>query len=417
MTPTSNTLTRWHLPALIFLYILLIPYGESSLTIMLVFSLCAIYMLIKGNISIGADYRPWIVITLALTIPIGISLFTAVRFDKTLIVLVTFLLHALAGLYVIHQFRKQHHRELITVGIAAIVGLWTLSALPYQIRGLETSILQQWVGHITGNYGNFPNVGNVLAHLSPFYFEALYRLSKKLNNRWPWLLAIPLILSILMAGGRAGWIVLILVMAIFTIRLIAVRHFSKLAIALGLTATLIAVLASALTLPHVERRVAQSLLALDGGSEALNRAGSGRWQMWMGGLELADEKLMIGHGTHATGNLLDERNLVVRNDGYEHLYWLEVLLATGLAGLLLYLAAFSYLVFLLIRRTDWSGYSFSPMLAAICILFPLNVHWEFYSSRPASFMWMLLMLAYAFHLIEQDSSKTKEAKPKSAPTQ
>ena len=415
MTLISKTLTRWHLPALLFLYVLLIPYGESNLLIMLIFCLCAIYMLIKRNISIGSDYRAWIVITLALSIPIGIALFTAIRFDKTLIVIVTFLLHALAGLYVIHQLRKQHQGKLIIFGIAGIVGMWTITALPYQVRGIETSLLQQWVGHITGNYGNFPNIGNVLAHLSPFFFEAVYRLSKKLNNRWPWLLVVPLVLAVIMANGRSAWIVLFLVMIFFTLRVVLINHVSKTAVISGLVLLAVSIATVSVTVPQVERRVSQSLIALDGSFEALDQAGSGRWQIWMGGLELAPERLIAGHGTHATGNLLYERGLTVRDSGYEHLYWLEVLLATGLLGLLLYLAVFSYLVFLLVRRTDWAGYSFSPLLAGICILFPLNVHWEFYSSRPSSLMWMLLMLAYAFHLIENENSRTKEGRPSSAP--
>ena len=417
MNVTSDTILRWHVPALIFLYVLLIPYGESSLAIMLVFSLCGFYMLMRRYISISPDYRSWVAITLALSIPLAISLFTAFRFDKTLITLTTFLLHAIAGIYIIDQLRKHERPTNVIFGIAVIVGIWTVSALPYQVRGVETSILQQWVGHITGNYGDFPNIGNVLAHLSPFYFEAIYRFSKKFNNRWPWLLAIPLILSILMAGGRAGWIILILVMAMFAVRMVAIKHFSTLSVAMGLAIAIGAVMSSTFMLPQVERRVIQSLTLVDGGFEALDRAGSGRWQIWQETATLLPDRVFYGHGTHGTARLLEAKGQAHRDFGYEHLYWLEIAVSTGALGLVLYMCCFFYLVYLLLRKIDWGGYAFAPILAAVCILFPFNVHWEFYGSRSASLMWLLLALAFAFFLRETRNNKTNAFASQSTSTQ
>jgi hypothetical protein len=401
----SESLLRWYVPGLLLFYVFLIPYGESNLAIMLIFSIQAMYLLFHHRLSVGPEYRSWLLVTLALCLPLGLSLFTAYRVDTTFISLITFLLHAIAGLYVIDRLKQDPKATVLILGIAVIAGIWVVAALPYQVRNLETTLLQQWIGHLTGDYGKFPNIGNVLAHLSPFYFEALYRLAKKLDRRWPWLLALPLILAIVMSNGRAGWIVLFLVMVFFTIRLVAIGHFTKWQITSGLALVMLAAMISAVTVPQVEQRVTQSLMGLQGGFEAVDHAGSARLQIWQDTVALLPERLLTGHGTRGTGQLLSDLDPAGgfyhrygSPFGYEHLYWLEVAVGTGIPGLILYLAVFFYLLQLLLRQTNWTSWSFSPMLAAVCILFPLNVHWEFYSSRSGSLMWFLLMVAFAFHM-------------------
>ncbi|MDV7402757.1 O-antigen ligase family protein, partial [Arthrospira platensis SPKY1] len=96
-------------------------------------------------------------------------------------------------------------------------------------------------------------------------------------------------------------------------------------------------------------------MALDGSFEAIDNAGSYRLQIWQETVTLLPERLFTGHGTRGTGKLLRDQNPDGFDFGYEHLYWLEVAVGTGIPGLILYLAVFSYLVYLLLRRTHWAS--------------------------------------------------------------
>ncbi len=81
--------------------------------------------------------------------------------------------------------------------------------------------------------------------------------------------------------------------------------------------------------------------------------------------------------------------------GHTHLYGLDVLLSTGIIGFVAFMAVFSYLFFKMFQSIKLALPTLPAWLAAISIMFPLNAHWSFYAPRPASLLWMLVILAIA----------------------
>lgn len=411
MPSALAVLRDWHVPALLLLYVFLIPLGESSLAVILFFAIGGSLLLYRDGKELFKEYRDWIYLSLALSIPIAISLLTAVRFEKTLISFIVFFAHGLAGIYVFVWCARNWTPNFLLYGIVTILSFWMVTALPNLLSGNLVMVWQEWLGALTGYIGSNRNPGALLSHFSPIYFEALYRASLRLRNRVPWLLAIPYLLVILLAGNRTSWMIVSLVIVIFLVRLLVLRHFS---IRAAIASFFVVGLTLFLTMqyfPHFEQRLMRSLQAFQGNIESINYAGSSRVEIWQGGMSLAKDSLLTGKGTYAFGLLNYQRGYVRNNWGHAHLYWLEVLVATGLLGLLLYLAVFTYLVNRLFWHIPWSSSAFSVMLTAVAMILPFNPNWDFYSSRVASLICFTLILGFAFMYGTQSSRSQHNTKP------
>ena len=402
VSQTYNNIASWHVPALILLYVLLIPLGESSLAVMLFFALGGIFLLFRDGKQLYAQYRDWIYMTLALSIPIAVALFTAIRFDKTLISFLIFILHGFSGIYVFHWCKKYWRPYFILYGIVAILVFWMATALPNLIHGNLLMLWQEWIGELTGYYSSNRNPGALLAHFSPLYFEALYRASLKLKNRLPWLLIIPYLLVIFLAGNRTGWMIISLVTIIFFIRLILIHHFTLRSTLFVTGLAAITLLVSFHTFPHFEQRLNRSLGAFQGTPQAIDQASAGRLQIWQGGLPLVQDSLFHPIGTHAFGQIGYEKGYHSREWGYAHIYWMDVVVSTGLLGLVLYLGVFMYLAHKLFASLSRNNFSFAMLLLAFALLLPINPNWEFYAPRVASLIWFTLILGFTYAYMDSN---------------
>lgn len=315
-------------------------------------------------------------------------------------------------------------RALTLGGIALITGVWTLDALAQAALGtspLFWSLDQlKWAlsGHglcapqeaalvdrLSGVLGPCNlKFGQVLASLSPFLLFAAARRAQV----WGWALAAAAIGAVLvLAGSRAAWLTYALVLVFSGWRLLGARAL------LGCLAVgLVAAVALGVGSTQVRERVARTAMAWEGEGDGVNRALSGRAQIWSAAGCMIQQHPVNGVGARGFRDAYPGCNRepgepVVWGDGpalHAHQIVLEILSETGVLGLLLWLAAVAQ---------AWRAWRFAPlaarerarpaMLALAVTVFPLNTHLAFYSTFWGG-LTLLLAALYAGSLLARDDA-------------
>jgi O-antigen ligase len=380
---------------LILLFVFLLPFGEASHLPVLILLLLSIHGMYKREIRIDAGTRPLIWLAALLIVPLLITASTAYDPIRTLRTVLVFSLYAIAGFYVIVSFKKHLNENLLLYGIAAILLFWTTDALLQFFSGRNLFGWPYNGSRVSGIYNRNMWIGYTLAHLSPFYLEALRRYASKGRRKWAWLLILPFIAVILLSGGRAAWLTMAIVACLYPIYLIQMKMARWHHIGLMMAMLAIIVAASIAISPALEKRMDTSMLAFSMDLEAINKATSLRVDVWSGAWHLFLDAPIIGHGTHAYDPLAHDRGYTQKRFGHEHLYGLQIMVTTGTIGFLAYLLGFFTLCRQFVTSLKQRLITAIPWLATLLILFPLNAHWNFYAPRPASLMWILLIMAFA----------------------
>jgi O-antigen ligase len=287
----------------------------------------------------------------------------------------------------------------IIAAVAMIDVLWLLDAwvqilTGYSIGGAMSS---ERLSGIFGA-GNL-KLGPVLAVLAPFVFVAA-------RDRFGWrgivVAFVFQLLPILLAGSRAAWLMYALAVLVFAWR--ETRAPLRFAAWCG-GGLLLVVAASAVAWYDSDAfhaRMARTLLVLQGSEVAVDEASAGRVRIWTTAERMIAANPVTGVGVRAfryaypryalAGDTFVDRD---SDEGASHAHQivLEVLSETGVAGLLLWIAA---AVFALRawKRADAVARdrAFAPALALAVMCFPLNTHLAFYSAWWGLLFWWLLAL-------------------------
>lgn len=385
-------LRQRHIELLVLLFVALLPFGESfhlPVLILLVLSVAGI-----RRAGIPRDRNLWLyaVVVVLLTAPLLISAPGAYRVDKTLLTALIFLLYATAGLHVVRRFRQGFDTGLLLYGIAAILLLWTLDAMVQYFTG---SNLLGWPyngSRLTGIFHPDMRIGIVFAHLSPFVIAALHRHVQVSGRLWAWFLVVPFIAVVMLSGSRAAWVTLALVSFVYALLLVRQRAYRFWHVALLLA---LAIGGSALMSDELQQRVAQTVHGFSTDIKKINKASSARLAVWQGSWKLFLDAPVTGNGVEALPALGYQRGYTYKPFGHAHFYALDVLMVTGIIGFAAYLAAFAIVCKKGFEALRQASGAFPFWLAAAAMMFPLNLHWEFYGVRPYAMMWLLLILAFA----------------------
>ena len=275
-------------------------------------------------------------------------------------------------------------RRLTFGGIAAIVALWTLDGGVQALTGWSLGGYAS-ADRLSGVFGaDNLKLGLVLASLAPFPLT----LAARRFGIPGWLLVAAAVgLVVLLAGARASWLTLALVLAVSGWQQFGARRAMVLLAAGGL-----AVFALSLAFSDkFQDRVLRTGAALDGGSEGLDFALSGRLSIWRTAIDMSLAHPVNGVGVrgfrdaYATYAAKDDPWLADVEHGaaafHAHQIVLEVLSETGLMGLLLWFGG---------AALAWRAWRFAspegreraraPALALLVTVFPLNTHLAFYST-------------------------------------
>ena len=292
-------------------------------------------------------------------------------------------------------------RRLTFAGISVIVLLWVVdggvqAATGWSVGGYASA------DRLSGVFGaENLKLGLVLASLAPF---PLIAAGKRFGVVGWLLVATALGGVVLLAGARASWLTLGLVMAISGWQLFGAKRTLALLGGGGLVVF-------ALSLAFSEKfqdRLERTSAALNGGSEGVDFALSGRTSIWRTAVDMAIANPVNGVGVRGFRDAYvlyaekDDPWLVDADHGagfHAHQIVLEVASETGLLGLLLWLGG---------AALAWRAWRFAspeardraraPALALLATVFPLNTHLAFYSTFWGG-LTLLLAALYAGSLL------------------
>ena len=316
-------------------------------------------------------------------------------------------------------------RRTTFVGLAVIVGVWTLDALLQAITGtsplffgidaIKQAISQRpmctaeqvaAVDRLSGVLGPCNlKLGQVLASLSPF---ALYAAGRRFRTVGWLVAAAALGVVMLLAGSRASWITYGLVLLLSGWRLLG---WKKLLGVFAFGAVALAVMTT--TVPQVRERIDRTLHALNADESGVDNALSGRGRIWGAALCMAREHPFNGVGARGFREAFptcdpEPAQPPAWGSGpalHAHQLVLEVLSETGGFGLLMWLAGVAL---------AWRAWRFADeaareaarpaMLALVATLFPFNTHLAFYSTFWGG-LTLLLAALYAGSLLSREGMK------------
>jgi O-antigen ligase len=345
-----------------------------------------------------------------------VSAFGSIAPGKSWGTVVALLRYAPLGLYACFAIRRDSKLQAMYVAVALVLALWTADAWVQMLTGWSLG------GHaaperISGIFGTTDlKLGPTLAVLSPFALWAARR-------RWGLkglLLGFALILGpILLAGSRAAWLCYALVALGFVWR----EAKSPLRFAgFCMIAAVLLALAGGIaweTSGRFQQRMDRTLLALQGTSQSIDTALTGRLDIWRASARMIAANPIKGVGVrgfryayphYAPAN---DHFLVSESCGegegacHPHQLVLEILTETGTIGLLLWLAA-AALALRAWRRVGAAARerAFPVTLALGVMLFPLNTHLAFYSAWwGLLFGWLLGLWCAALYVEPPIASK------------
>lgn len=324
--------------------------------------------------------------------------------------------YAPLGLYACFAIRRQSRLQGLYSGIAAVLALWVLDAWVQTLTGWSLG------GHadaerISGIFGagNF-KLGPTLAVLSPF---GLWAARRRSGMRGLVLAFVVMLGPILLAGERAGWLCYGLVVLAFAWH--EAKSFRRFAI-LCLCAAFLLAAAGAIAWhasARFQQRMDRSLLVLQGSSQSLDTALSGRLDIWRTSVAMIAAHPLNGVGVRgfryaypyyapANDHFVVSEEACGINEGacHAHQLVLEILTETGALGLLLWLAAgvFAWRCWRRAGVVARAG-AFPVTVALVVMLFPLNTHLAFYSAWwGLLFAWLLGLWCAAIHVEIDDVS-------------
>jgi O-antigen ligase len=298
-----------------------------------------------------------------------------------------------AGAAVIHAMRERGGTEILYAGLFLILTVWTGDGLLQFFSGRNLLGYPLTGQQLTGVFHPNIRIGNVLAHLAPFYLEALRRLAR--HGRWIWLLVIPYATVILLAGSRTGWFTLLMTLGAYAtylavIHRVAIRHLLVTMMALGLSAT-----AAVAAFPGLQHRLGKTLALTSLEFAEADLAVAERIEAWRAALWIIRDNWLNGVGVAGFEAAAPDRGYVAKVFSHPHMFVLDITASAGLIGLLGYLATLGSLAwFFLVRLRGSRTELFAPWLAVALTLFPFNVHWGFYATFSSSLTWLILLIAF-----------------------
>ncbi|KAA2284363.1 O-antigen ligase family protein [Arenimonas fontis] len=297
-------------------------------------------------------------------------------------------------------------RRLTFAGLAVIASLWLLDGLVQALTGFSLGGPMS-ADRLSGIFGaDNLKLGLVLASLAPFPLEWSAR---RLGLAGWVLMAAGLVVVVLLAGARAAWVTLGLVLAVSAWMQFGSRRALLL---LGAGALAVATLLYACS-DTLQERLQRTEAMLEGNAESLDHALSGRLPIWSTAWRMALAHPVNGVGVRGFRNAYadyadpDDPWLADRDHGagyHAHQIVLEVLSETGFLGLFFWLGGVAI---------AWRAWRFAPpeararacppALALVATLFPLNTHLAFYSTFWGG-LTLLLAALYAGSLLAGDGA-------------
>jgi len=393
-------------------FLLLLPFSRLSEIPLALLALSAPWLLwhqrdlIRADATLRRDLL-WILwLGLAWCVPMLLSALDSLAPAKSWTQSLAALRLPLMAVSVLLLLKSRHQLHWLHSALAMIIGFWVIDGLVQAAVGRNLLGMPAGAQRLGGVFGlDVWFFGTILAMLSPLLLEYLWRQARVV---WFVLGLVAVVLLVLLAGMRAGWLLLPLIVLVYSWRLLRTRprqQWPQWLLAAMLLAAGVVWLATQSDI--VQQRWQSSLAVLQADPESLQTATTQRWLIWQTAVRMIAAHPLNGVGVRAFPqaypeyasaddpqlNLVDGR---LRGNRHPHHFWLEALTDCGVIGLLGLL-----LFMLLLLRTWWLAEPVGRMQASafffalLLIGFPLNTHYSLYGTFMSTLIWWLLALALA----------------------
>lgn len=372
---------------LLWASVALLPFGRASELPMAVAGLLGVLSLIRDPQRLRSHpTRLALLLFLGYWLPELLSAFDSYDSARSWREVALDLRYAPMLIYFALELSRNRGAERCARGLGWIVLLWGADALlqagtGYSLGGPSSA------DRLSGIFGAEDlKLGPMLVALCPFLLAAAW-------HRHPgWALGALLLIgtAVLLAGTRAAWIMLALVVGTLCYAELGARRAIQVLIGMLLAGVLIGT-AAYQTSSSFASRIDRSLAVLSADRDGLDHALAFRLPIWENAGRMFVAHPINGVGVRAYREAYadfaepDDRWLGF-SDGkgaaHAHNIVLELLSETGLIGLLIWIAAISTLWRRALRAPPSAGWSRGAWGAAvIAMLFPFNTHYSVYASE------------------------------------
>ena len=348
-----------------------------------------------------ADARLLITVFGCIWIPMLLALPDAASPTRALKTTALYLHFLPAGLYIIHGLREFENRRIMLAGLTAIVGFWCVDGMVQLLTGSDLFGYPYDGLVLQGVFYPKQRFGIIFAVFTPLYLYVVHRLAAR--SALAWLLLAPFVIVVMFSLKRTAWIMFAVALAGFIACFIRVTRANvrSLAIAAGLiAATLVATTAF---VPKVHTQWVGTLKIFSADFAAADLATSHRLSLWKTGLSIARAHWLNGVGPRGFRTVY--RDYAAADDfwiargskgqTHPHLMILEVLIETGVIGLIGFVACLWLLLRRLVEQRLSDPTAAGYLMVAIVAWFPLNAHLAFYGSYWSSIAWIMIALGCA----------------------
>jgi len=286
--------------------------------------------------------------------------------------------------------------EKVRYGVLAFIVLISLDATVEWLTGYHLTGESRDRSRIMGLF-QFYHLGYVLATLTPIiFYQTILSFRDKKSSKYFWfVISICSVLSIFVAGARAGVITLLASLGLIVLWLIVQRKISF-KIVLVSVAMIIIIGAGISQIPTVKNRYINPYQETEqmkiGSYEWIDRLSSSRLVLWEFAWKQYRENPVIGAGAGTFHQEFSSqpKSMKGRYDEafFPHFHGLEVLSQTGTLGFICYLLVVGAVLIMLLTAKQFSVWLTVSFLA----MMPINLHVAFYGSFWAVLIWIPLIL-------------------------
>lgn len=364
-------------------------------------ALIGLYRIVLSPRAIWDDQiqKTFIIVFMCLWLPLLISFPDAVNQTRAAQTVFPYLRFLFAGLFIIQELSRNDDKlKFIVFSVFIIVTFWCVDASIQFFIGQNLLGYPYKAGDITGMFYPRNTISHICSILSIFCFLVIYQNINK--YKWLWLTLIPLFFVILISGRRAAWIMLALSSFGFFIYLYLSVDNKKtiLKVAGVITLTLSIVLGSTIIFHEAtnERfKVTLGLFSRD--YDTIDKATALRLPIWETAYTAFKDNPINGIGPrgfrYVYQDYASSDNFWV-SQTHPHLLMLEIMVETGVFGLLSYFILIYILINGVLRRNKLKN-EFPFLIPVLVALFPFNAHMAFYGSIWSSMIWWLMAVYFS----------------------
>jgi len=335
-------------------------------------------------------------------VPMLLSTFDSFDLQKSTVQTLAALRYLAAALALSVLLEAPSSRERVLRWTAWLLVFWSIDAFVQLFLGRDLFGIAMHPDRLNALFvKKYQFFGPTLAMLSPLVLEHARR-----NWRpWAWALSFALLLgAVMIAGMRAGWLTMALVLATYMLLLLKRENRELRSTVFAIPALAVIVLAASyFASPLFQQRLDVTRAFALGEEQALDVSSMERLSIFRTAATMYREHPVNGVGVRAfpaaylvyaePGDVLIEKSGGRTGATHAHNVVLEVMADTGSIGLLGLIAAIA-LVMRQRRRTTpaerWEAFPYA--LALFLILFPLNSHFAIYGTYTSSLIWYLVGL-------------------------